>query len=139
MRRERNELLEFLGGLIMFVVGLFLFTNKVTVQSALFSGSLAIGSVNISSGLVVIPFIVGIVMMFVRPRMLAAKLVTGLGLLIIIVSVIATTTIRLPRITLYEWLLYLVLIFGGLGLLCRVLLGNHKDDDRDNREDRKGR
>lgn len=139
MRRERNELLEFLGGLIMFVVGLFLFTNKVTVQSALFSGSLAIGSVNISSGLVVIPFIVGIVMMFVRPHMLAAKLVTGLGLLIIIVSVIATTTIRLPRITLYEWLLYLVLIFGGLGLLCRVLLGNHKDDDRDNREDRKGR
>lgn len=139
MRRERNELLEFLGGLVMFVVGLFLFTNKVTVQSALFSGSLAIGSVNISSGLVVIPFIVGIVMMFVRPHMFAAKLVTGLGLLIIIVSVIATTTIRLPRITLYEWLLYLVLIFGGLGLLCRVLLGNHKDDDRDNREDRKGR
>ena len=28
MKKERNELLEFLGGLAMLVVGLYLFTNK---------------------------------------------------------------------------------------------------------------
>ena len=46
--------------------------------------------------------------------------------MIIIVSVIASTTIRLPRITLYEWILYIVLIFGGAGLLARALFGGRK-------------
>lgn len=129
MKKERNELMEFLGGLAMLVVGLFLFTSKVTVQSALFSGSISIGSATINSGLVVIPFIIGIVMLFVRPGSIAARIVTGIGLLVIIASVIASTTVRLPRISLYEWILYLVLIFGGAGLLCRALFGGKNDKD----------
>ena len=35
MKKERNELLEFLGGLAMLVVGLYLFTNKASVQEIL--------------------------------------------------------------------------------------------------------
>ena len=121
MKKERNELLEFLGGLAMLVVGLYLFTTKVTVQSSLFDGTWSVAGVNINSGLVLIPFIIGIVLLFFKPDSFLSKLITGCGLLIIIVSVIASTTIRLPRISLYEWILYLVLIFGGLGLLCRAL------------------
>ncbi len=128
MKKERNELLEFLGGLAMLVVGLYLFTNKVSVQSTLFSGVLHLGGMHVNSGLVVIPFIIGIVMIFVKPESFVSKLVAGCGLLIIIFAVIASTTIRLPRISLYEWLLYLVLIFGGLALLCRVLFNDKKKD-----------
>lgn len=128
MKKERNELLEFLGGLAMLVVGLYLFTNKVTVQSTLFSGYLSISGMRVNSGLVVLPFIIGIVMIFVKPESFVSKLVAGCGLLIIIVAVIASTTLRLPHISLYEWLLYLILIFGGLGLLCRVLFTDKKKD-----------
>lgn len=131
MKKERNELLEFLGGLTMLVVGLFLFTNKVTVQTSFFSGTLAIGGVNINSGLVIIPLIIGIVILFARPHSFAGKLITGLGLLIIVVSIIASTTISLPRISLYEWILYLVLIFGGLGLLCRALFAGKDKGDKE--------
>ncbi len=126
MKKERNELLEFLGGLAMLVVGLYLFTNKATVQTSFFSGGLSLFGMHLNSGLVIIPFIIGIVWLFVKPSSFGAKLVVGLGILIIIVSVIASTTIRLPRITLYEWILYIVLIFGGAGLLARALFGGRK-------------
>ncbi len=126
MKKERNELLEFLGGLAMLVVGLYLFTNKATVHTSFFSGGLSLFGMHLNSGLVIIPFIIGIVWLFVKPSSFGAKLVVGLGILIIIVSVIASTTIRLPRITLYEWILYIVLIFGGAGLLARALFGGRK-------------
>ncbi len=126
MKKERNELLEFLGGLAMLVVGLYLFTNKATVQTSFFSGGLSLFGMHLNSGLVIIPFIIGIVWLFVKPSSFGAKLVVGLGILIIIVSVIASTTIRLPRITLYEWILFIVLIFGGAGLLARALFGGRK-------------
>ena len=126
MKKERNELLEFLGGLAMLVVGLYLFTNKATVQTSFFSGGLSLFGMHLNSGIVIIPFIIGIVWLFVKPSSFGAKLVVGLGILIIIVSVIASTTIRLPRITLYEWILYIVLIFGGAGLLARALFGGRK-------------
>ena len=123
MKKERNELLEFLAGLAMLVVGLFLFTNKATVHTSFFAGTISFFGTRLNSGLVIIPFIIGIVWLFVKPHSFGAKLVTGLGILIIIVSVIASTTTSLPRITLYEWILYLVLIFGGAGLLARALFG----------------
>lgn len=126
MKKERNELLEFLGGLAMLVVGLYLFTNKATVQTSFFSGGLSLFGMHLNSGLVIIPFIIGIVWLFVKPSSFGAKLVVGFGILIIIVSVIASTTIRLPRITLYEWILFIVLIFGGAGLLARALFGGRK-------------
>lgn len=114
----------------MLIVGLFLFTNKATVQTSLFSGTLSLWGVSFSSGLVIIPFIMGIMWLFARPRSFGAKLLSGFGILIIIVSVIASTTIMLPRIALYEWILYLVLIFGGAGLLARALLGGNSKEDR---------
>ena len=126
MKKERNELLEFLGGLAMLVVGWYLVTNKGTVHTSFFSGGLSLFGMHLNSGLVIIPFIIGIVWLFVKPSSFGAKLVVGLGILIIIVSVIASTTIRLPRITLYEWILYIVLIFGGAGLLARALFGGRK-------------
>lgn len=135
MKKERNELLEFLGGLVMLVTGLFLFTNRVTVQSSLFYGTFVIGSVKINSVLVFIPFIVGIVLMFIKPRILAGKLTVGFGLILIVAAIILSTTIRLPRIAWYEWILYIVLIFGGLAFLCRALFASHSHrNDKDNFE-----
>ena len=110
----------------MLVVGLYLFTNKASVRTSFFAGNLSLFGLNVNSGLVIIPFIIGVVWLFVKPGSFGAKLVTGLGFLLIIVSVIASTTIRLQRLTLFEWILYLVLIFGGVGLLARALFGENK-------------
>ncbi len=127
MKKAKNELLQFLGGLVMLVVGLYIFSQKVMVTSDFFGGGhMMLGSLHINNGLIMIPFIIGIVWMFVTDGSFASKIMTGLGVLIIIVSIILSTNISLVRITLYEWVLILVLIFGGAGLITKLLLGGGK-------------
>lgn len=132
MKRERNELLEFLGGAAMLAAGLYFFCNKVQVTSGFFSGGyISIGGFNMSSGMAVVPFIIGIVILFANPDGFLGKLITTLGMVVIIASIITTTQFRLPRLSLYEWLMYLVLIFGGFALVARVLFAKPKDNDKD--------
>ena len=42
--------------------------------------------------------------------------------------IIASTRIWLVSITMYEWVLILVLIFGGAGLVAKVLFANNKSE-----------
>lgn len=129
-KRERNELLEFLGGAMMLAGGLYLFCNKVTVTSSFFAGRISFGGLSVASGVCIIPFLIGIFLMFMDPDAFLGKLVTILGVVVIIAAVIMTTRLELPRITLYEWLLYLVLIVGGFALVARVLFAKPKDEEQ---------
>ena len=133
MKKEEDELLEFLGGLAMLVVGLYFFMDKVSVSNSWFGGGF-FGISWMSSGLVVIPFIIGIVLLFVNYESFFAKLVTGLGLLLIIASVVASTHLTLQRITLFDWLIMLVLIFGGLALVMKVLFHTPSSAKKDKKE-----
>lgn len=141
MKKAGNELLQFLGGLGMLVVGLYIFSQKVMVSSSFFGGGIRFGGFHVSNGLIMVPFIIGIVWMFASGGSFAAKVLTGVGVLFIVVSIIASTNISLVRITLYEWVLILILIFGGAGLLAKVLLAvpaRHGDaKTRDGITDRK--
>lgn len=135
MKKAKNELLEFLGGLAMLVAGLYIFSQKVMVSSSLFGGmggaGMRFGSFHVSNGMIMIPFIIGIVWMFASGGSFASKVLTGAGVLFIILSIILSTNISLTQITLYEWILILVLIFGGAGLLVKVLFAvPQKDTDR---------
>lgn len=129
--KQRNELAEFIIGLAMLVIGLYLFTGRVSVSSNFFSSGIYYGSVHIPTGAVFIPFIIGIIMVFVKPESLLSKLVAGLGFLIILASIIMSVNIRLQTISLYEWLLYIIAIFGGLGLVCRVLFAKPKNREKE--------
>ncbi|MCH5261087.1 MAG: hypothetical protein J1F18_15160 [Lachnospiraceae bacterium] len=129
MKKAKNELLQFLAGLAMLVSGLFIFSQRVTVSSGFFGYGLRIGGFYMSNGLVMIPFIIGVVWMFASEGSFASKAFTVAGVLIIILAIIMTTNIRLVSITLYEWILILVLIFGGAGLLARILFaGRHTSE-----------
>lgn len=131
MKSAKNELLQFLAGLVMLVAGLFIFSQKVIVHSS-FLGGLSMGGMHMTSGLLVVPLIAGIVWMFVSGGSFPSKIMTGLGVFLIIVAIIASTSIHLVSMSLYDWVLLLVLIFGGAGLLAKVLLvGDYKDDEED--------
>lgn len=118
MKEAKNELMQFVAGIIMLVVGLYIFSQKVIV----FSGFFSFGGGRFSSGLIVVPLIIGIVWMFVSGANFASKVFTVLAAIIIIASVVMTTNIHLSAMTLYDWILILVLIFGGAGLVGKVLL-----------------
>lgn len=121
--KAKNELLQFVAGIVMLVVGLYIFSQKVIVSSGFFGGSLSIGGFHLNTGLIIVPLIAGIVWMFVSDAF-GAKILTVAGVLIIIVSVIMSTHIHLTTMTLYEWVLILVLIFGGAGFVAKVLFAS---------------
>lgn len=121
MKKARNEILQFLAGLAMLIAGLFIFSQKVMVSSGFFGFGFSIGGFRMGNGLIMVPFIIGVVWMFASEGSIASKFFTAAGVLIIVVAVIMTTHISLVHTTLYEWALILVLIFGGAGLLARIL------------------
>lgn len=126
MKKAKNELLEFLGGLAMLVVGLYILSQKVMVYSSFFGYGWMLGRFSVSSGMIMIPFIIGIVWMFASGGSFLSKVFTGLGVLIIVVSLILSTNISLVHMSLYEWVIILILIFGGAGLLAKILLAHPK-------------
>ncbi len=134
MKNEKNELLEFLGGVAMLAVGLYWFSTNVTVTNTFFSSGLRIGSANLHSGVVIVPFIIAIILIFMKPESFGRKLFLGISILLIIASVIMSTSFRLARMTLFEWAGTLVLIFGGLALVCKILfkpVPKKKDKDEE--------
>lgn len=129
MKSAKSELLQFLAGFVMLTSGLFIFSQKVIVFSS-FMGGFSMGGMRMTSGLVVVPLIAGVIWMFVSGASFPSKIMTGIGVLLILVSVIASTNISLTTMTLYDWILILVLIFGGAALLAKVLLvGDYSDDE----------
>lgn len=138
MKKARNELLQFLAGLVMLIAGLFIFSQKVMVSSGFFGSGLSLGGFQMANGLIMVPFIIGIVWMFASEGSIASKLFTAVGVLIVVLAIIMTTHISLVYITLYEWVVILVLIFGGAGLLARILFRARPTLD-DRRQDDTGR
>ena len=140
MKNPKNELMQFVAGIVMLTVGLFIFSQKVVVTSGWF-GAMYLGGIRVSSGLIMIPFIAGIVWMFASDGSFASKVFTVLRVILIITSVILTTNIYLTHMSLFEWIVILVLIFGGAGFTGKVLFAggsgkkdsqkkrNNKDDD----------
>ena len=126
--KKRNPFLQFLIGLAMLVAGGYWFLTTVTVTTGFYG--LTFGNTRISGGLVVVPFIAGIIWLFLNFDSIGAKILTGAGLLIILASVIMSTTFVFQRRTLYEYLIMLILIFGGGALCGQVLFSKPKDDRR---------
>ena len=126
--KKRNPFLQFLIGLAMLVAGGYWFLASVTVTTG-FSG-LTIGSIHINGGLVIVPFIAGIIWLFLNFDSIGAKILTGAGLLIILASVIMNTNFIFQRRSLYEYLIMIILIFGGAALAGQVLFAKPKDDKR---------
>lgn len=122
-RRAKNELIEVVCGLFMIVVGVVLFLSKARVSSEFLEGSWELWKIIF----VMLPLIAGIIMMIVKPDMLASKLIAIAGAVIVIVVLFFTTTIIVEKdIIAVEWVLYSILIFGGLIICAIALLVNNK-------------
>lgn len=124
--KKGNPLLQFMAGLALLAVGTYWFMSRVDVHTGFYSwhwGPFRTG------GLVVVPFIIGVVWMFMNMDSLGAKLLAGCGLLVIIASVIMGTQFHFRSTNLYEYVIMLVCMFGGLGLVCKVLFAKPKDSD----------
>lgn len=107
---------EFLGGLAMAVAGGYLLTNQVTVTS----GYWRLWGYN-GFGLSLLPLIIGIGMLFFNGRSIIGWLLTLAGAVIIFVGIITNLDIYFQPTSLFNTILMLVLLAGGVGLVARSL------------------
>lgn len=127
MNKARNQLLVFIAGLIMLVCGIYWLTNSVTVTTGFYNWRIGNGNIN-TGGLVVVPLLAGVFWLFVKPKSMGAKILSVVGIVLVIASIIAATRFIFRERTLFEYLLMLVFICGGFGLSLRALIGHSKDE-----------
>lgn len=122
--KKRNPLAQFVIGMVMLAAGLYWFLSNVTVSTHL---GYYFRSFRLGAGLIVVPFIAGIIWLFLNVDSIGAKLLTVLGVVIILADIIANIRFVFRSTTLYVYLIMLVLIFGGAALVGQVLFHNPKD------------
>lgn len=132
--RGKNELMRFFGGLALMAVGLFILLNSVHVGSYGW-GRLSFGFFSMPSGLVVVPFIIGVVWLFASEGSFASKVFTVLSVLFIIAAIIMNTTFIVKGMSLFYWLMTFVMIFGGGAMVATVLFQNHESTRNKEQDD----
>jgi multisubunit Na+/H+ antiporter MnhF subunit len=107
---------EFVLGFVMAVAGGSLLTNQVSVSS----GHWMLWGYN-AFGLSLLPFLIGTGMLFFNGRSIVGWLLTIAGIVIVIVGVLVHLEIYFRPTSLFNTLLMLALLAGGIGLLARSL------------------
>ncbi|MEW6364305.1 MAG: hypothetical protein AB1714_06655 [Acidobacteriota bacterium] len=107
---------EFFIGLVMAGVGAYLFLNQVQVTTSYwrFWGVSAFG-------LSLVPLLIGIGMLFFDGKSVVGWVLTVLGFAIIVAGVLMHMDIYFERTSLYNTILMLGLLAGGVGLIAKSL------------------
>jgi len=116
--KKASDYIEFYMGVLLIASGLFFLLSKAIVHSGFYAFS--VGGLSLSSGLVVIPLMLGVVWLVNNPKSFWARLVTIVGSIFIIGSIIMNIRITFTTTSLFDYLVMILLIAGGIGLLLKA-------------------
>ncbi|MGX5175360.1 hypothetical protein ACUR5C_15175 [Aliikangiella sp. IMCC44653] len=120
---------RYLSGLLMMAVGTYLFLSKVMVTSGAFSGGFGMrthlysmgGGFNVTGGMILIPFVIGVVMVFWNSKNPLGWLLSGGSVVALIAGIIINIRMTLVPMSAFDIMMLLVLIGGGAGLFFSSL------------------
>jgi hypothetical protein len=112
-------LIEFFIGLGMTVAGAYLLTNRVVVTS----GYWFIWGYN-SFGLSLIPLIFGIGILFFNGKSILGWLLLFIGVVIIGAGILMNLNIYFQPTSLFNTVMMLILLAGGIGLIARAIVAH---------------
>ena len=129
--RKRNELLEFFVGFVLLGIGLYMLAQQVDVRMSWYSWHF--GSFRVATGMIFIPLIFGVIWQIINKESKLAKALTILGVVIIVATIIMSVSIVFRTTSMYNYIIILLMISVGTGLLLRVLFKDKKKE-KDNKE-----
>jgi uncharacterized protein len=106
----------FSAGLLMTGAGAYLILNQVQVTTS----GWHLWGVN-AFGLSLVPLLVGIGMLFYNGKSMPGRILTAVGAVIILAGILMNMEIYFRSTSLYNTLMMLALLAGGLGLIARSL------------------
>jgi hypothetical protein len=107
---------SFFVGVLMAAAGGYLLLQQVQVTTSYWHFG-AYGGF----GLTLVPLLAGVAFLFYNGRSIVGWLLTAIGAAIILAGVLANMDIYFRQTSLFNTLVMLVLLFGGLGLMARSL------------------
>ena len=111
---------EFFLGLLLAVAGAYLLTTQVTVTSSYWM----LWGYN-SFGLSLLPLIFGVGILFFNGRSIIGWMLLFVGVVIIFMGIIMNLQVYFQPTSLFNTIIMLVLLAGGIGLIARSLI-SHK-------------
>lgn len=118
---------QFLIGVLMMCGGFYMLLSAITVNSHFGMGAQLYGfsmygnTIGISSGMIMIPMIFGIGMIFFNAKNLIGWILALGSLSALIIGVIAAIQFQLRPMNAFDLIVILTLSVGGLGLFLRSL------------------
>jgi hypothetical protein len=116
---------QFLLGLVMMCAGFYMLLSSVIVSSSFGLGArlFGIGGFGITSGIILIPLVIGIGMIFYNARSYMGWLIAIASFFAMVFGVISSVSLDLRTMSAFRLITILVLAFGGLGLFLGSLRG----------------
>jgi hypothetical protein len=118
---ESNDLLRFFIGLLLLGGGLFMILQNINVTSNWGGYFFHIGSFHLANGMIMLPAIVGIGMLFLMDRKIFGWIVLSIGIVIILLSVLLTTHLEWRRTNAYIFIIMFGMVAAGGGIVIREL------------------
>jgi hypothetical protein len=117
---------RFFLGLIMMIGGGYLFLNNIQVTTGFGVGYRlwSAWGIGITSGMVLIPFIFGIGMIFYNGRNWLGWLLAAGSIVMLAFGVISQTRFHFHNMSAFDLITILVLLVGGIGLFFSSLRGS---------------
>lgn len=124
---------RFLTGLVMMVAGGYLFLDAVRVTHGFHMGYrlYSFGGFRLTGGMVLIPLIFGIGIIFYNSKNILGWLLSSASLIMLVFGIISSINFRLRSMSSFELIIIIVLAVGGLGLFLSSLknLGDDSGSD----------
>ena len=112
-------------GVAMMIAGGYLLLSNIVIRPIFGLGTAAfrMGGVNVTTGMILIPFIFGVGMIFYNGNSKFGWFLAIGSVIALVAGVIANLTLQFSALSVFDLLVILILAFGGLGLFLRSLRG----------------
>ncbi len=114
---------SFFIGLIMMIAGGYLFLRSIHVDHYLSMGAglFHVGNFQVTNGMVLIPFLFGVGMIFYNAANKLGWFLAGASAVALFFGIIASINFSLQGMSAFDLITILILFIGGLGLFLRSL------------------
>ena len=114
---------QFFIGFFMFCGGIYMLLNSITIYANYGLGAriYGFGNFNVTSGMIMIPFMFGVGMIFYNSKFIFGWLLAVGSLTALVFGVIASIQFQMRSMSAFDLSIILILTVGGLGLFLRSL------------------
>jgi hypothetical protein len=121
--------LTFIIGLVMTCGGFYLLLNSIVITANFGLGYrvYSFGGYGITSGMIMIPFLFGVGIIFYDRRSTLGWFLAIGATVALIFGVLSTVNFRMRGMSAFDLMVILILAFGGIGLLMRSLSDRSAD------------